>query len=72
MERGFLRDRTHGGNLPVQWIAGAPEMSAFLGSLKLRGKVRYQITVFRCKQCGYLEHYATERLLKDIGFFRND
>jgi len=58
--------------LPVQWIGGAPEISEFWQSLKLGGKVRYLVEAFRCKQCGYLEHYARERLHKEIGFWSND
>jgi hypothetical protein len=58
MECGFLLDMAEGNSSgPAKWIGGSPERSYWTG-VKMRGKVSYKVEVFRCKQCGYLEHYA--------------
>lgn len=56
MEEGFLLDKTHGGNLSGQWIAGPPERS-FWG-VKVHGKRIIAVRTFRCTSCGLLESYA--------------
>src|SRR5262249_46329829 len=61
MEVGFLRYRVGTGSFPAQWIAGRPEPSQW-GGVKVRKKPRYQVSVFRCGKCGYLEQYATLEL----------
>ncbi|HEY6249519.1 MAG TPA: hypothetical protein VI685_06135 [Candidatus Angelobacter sp.] len=54
-------------NRVVEWIAGLPEIG-WSGSVKTRDKVRFRVEVFRCKDCGYLEQYASKPLPK-AGFF---
>jgi predicted nucleic-acid-binding Zn-ribbon protein len=70
-ESGFLRDRIGGASRPVQWIAGVPEKSELTGGAKIRKRARYQVEVMRCKECGYLEQYATKRLAP-AGLLQND
>ena len=57
MDRGFQLDMTDSRIRPAVWLGGEPEKSFWTG-VKLRGKVSYEVEVFRCKECGYLEHYA--------------
>jgi hypothetical protein len=69
MEIGFLRDRAGPGRFKrisgtVEWFAGLPQPSSD-GSIKTRSKTRFRIDVFRCKNCGYLEHYASKPLLAE-------
>ena len=70
MEVGFLRDRLGGASVAAQWIAGHPEQSA-MGGVKIREKPRYQVDVFRCTLCGYMEQYANVEL-PPAGLFSND
>jgi hypothetical protein len=68
MEIGFLRDRAGTGpfraiSRMVEWFAGRPE-PFWGGTVKTKGKIRFRIDVFRCKNCGYLEHYASKQLHK--------
>jgi len=69
MEIGFLRDRAGAGRFKrisgtVEWFAGLPE-AASDGTIRTRSKTRFRIDVFRCKNCGYLEHYANKPLLAE-------
>ena len=57
MAEGFVLDATHGAMTVSSWIAGAPEKSVWTG-VKLSGRPRSQITTWRCRSCGFLEHYA--------------
>jgi hypothetical protein len=57
MQEGFILDRTHGGLLVSQWIAGPPEPSFWLGT-KIGGKPQFPIQSYLCTRCGYLESYA--------------
>jgi hypothetical protein len=59
MEEGFILDKTHGGQLPSQWVEGEPEKSFWFGT-KTSGKEILQIKSYRCDRCGYLESYALE------------
>ena len=63
MEPGHVQALVGGGIGPMQrvltWIEGLPEKN-FLGGLKPGRNNRRQlpITIYRCVECGYLEHYA--------------
>lgn len=59
MEAGFIPDVSYGAVLRTAWLEGVPE-KGLLGSLKMRGKRRIEITTLRCTSCGYLESYARE------------
>lgn len=59
MERGFLLDRTYGGQVATDWVEGAPEKSFWTG-LKLGRKTRLQVATWRCRRCGFLESYAAD------------
>ncbi len=61
METGFLLDVTHGGRLVASWISGPPQKGWF-GFVKVKGKTSYEAEVWRCKDCGYLESYAKQRV----------
>lgn len=57
LEPGFLLDRTDNAvALAGEWGAGEPQRSFWTG-LK-RPKQRYKIQALRCKECGYLMHFA--------------
>ena len=60
MEGGYLIDVTYGqGTAAVpKWVAGEPERSIWTG-LKLRGKEQLPVSTYRCRQCGFLESYAS-------------
>ncbi len=57
MQLGVIADTSYGTIHVSTWQEGPPEMN-FLGSLKVRGKLRIGITTYRCTSCGYLESYA--------------
>ena len=57
MIEGFTVDQTHGSNAVPTWVAGTPERSVWTG-VKLSGKSRLEIATWRCRSCGFLEHYA--------------
>ena len=61
METGYLVDTMYGQGTAStpKWVVGEPERSIWTG-LKLRGKPRLAVTTYRCRQCGFLESYATE------------
>lgn len=59
MEPGYTVDSGYGKTAVPQWVAGEPETSLWMGGgLKLRGKVKLDMTTYRCRRCGYLESYA--------------
>ena len=64
MDAGFLLDAAPGGARKAQWVRGADlpalQVSVFPPGLELTGE-RYAVTVHRCRACGYLEAYATEK-----------
>ncbi|HZO89363.1 MAG TPA: hypothetical protein VFB38_13620 [Chthonomonadaceae bacterium] len=58
MEPGFLVDHASGGvRYQVTWVAGLPEPNYWTG-VRVKDKVQYPITLYRCSVCGYLEAYA--------------
>jgi len=61
MEEGFLLDQTHGGRVPLSWIAGDVEKSIWTGT-KIKGRARWELTAYRCPQCGLVKSYARTQL----------
>jgi hypothetical protein len=57
MEAGFIPDASYGAILIGSWLEGGPE-KGWAGSVKLKGKRKFDITTYRCTSCGYLESYA--------------
>jgi hypothetical protein len=57
MDEGFILDNTHGGQLPSEWMEGAPQVSRWWG-LATRGKEKRRVATFCCPKCGFLESYA--------------
>jgi Domain of unknown function (DUF6487) len=57
MEPGVVPDMGYGKVWVSRWQRGAAE-KGLLGGLKVRGRLSYEISVYRCKACGYLESYA--------------
>jgi hypothetical protein len=57
MAEGFLLDATYGANKVGQWFEGIPQIG-FLGSIKLRGRKKFNVQSLRCERCGFLENYA--------------
>jgi hypothetical protein len=60
MHPGFFLDTPYGTYATTDWIEGPPERSIWLG-LKLKGRQRLPVTVYRCERCGFLESYALPR-----------
>jgi hypothetical protein len=58
MEVGMLVDHRESGRGEAVWMQGEPEYGFF--GLKVRGRNRLRVDVFRCRQCGFLESYATK------------
>jgi predicted nucleic-acid-binding Zn-ribbon protein len=56
MERGFMMMGGERFDLP-EWVKGVMELN-FIGNIKLRGKERYRVMMFRCPYCYYIELYA--------------
>jgi Domain of unknown function (DUF6487) len=65
MEEGFILDSREYRSLTtvIQWIEGAPEYdhSFWNGGFKVSGRRKFQVTTYRCADCGYLESYAPLR-----------
>jgi len=59
MEPGYVLDEGYGKRGPAKWVEGAPQFSMWTG-LKLSGRRRIEVATYRCRNCGYLESYATE------------
>jgi hypothetical protein len=59
MERGFTPDFSYGAVLLGSWVDGEPA-KGLLGNLKLKGRRKIDIVVYRCAGCGFLETYAPE------------
>ena len=57
MVDGYVVDQGHGSVSVTKWREGEPRRSIWVG-LKLGGTEPIEITTWRCKRCGYLEHYA--------------
>ncbi len=54
---GFLEDRREGGSQVLAWIPG-PIEKGLLGGAKVAFKDRYDVTAFRCNQCGHLDMFV--------------
>ena len=57
MEHGFMPDAAGAGALQSYWTPGTPEWSRWSG-LKLKGRPRLPVLVYRCPDCGRLELVA--------------
>ena len=58
MEEGFILDLGHfDAGTVSQWVEGAPERSIWTG-IKTKDREKFQVTTYRCADCGYLESYA--------------
>ena len=57
MVDGYVVDQGHGSVSLPKWREGEPRRSIWVG-LKLGGTDPIEITTWRCRRCGYLEHYA--------------
>lgn len=58
MEEGFSLEKGDGGILSSEtWVSGKPEKH-WLSGLSLKDKTVYDVSVFRCTACGYLDSYA--------------
>lgn len=58
MTEGFVIDRdSSGGHRVSRWVEGAPRRSKWFG-LKTRTQTKIEIQTWRCRRCGFLEHYA--------------
>lgn len=61
MEKGFVADYTGEGDLSaIQniWVEGNYEKGWF--GAKFKGKKKFIVSSYRCKNCGFLESFATE------------
>lgn len=58
MVEGFTVDVTHGAIGVSSWVEGQPQKSIWTG-VRLSGRSRTDIASWRCRSCGFLEHYAT-------------
>lgn len=57
MVEGFVADEGYGTKHVSKWIEGAPEKSFWTG-LKIGKRRKIEIRSWRCRNCGFLEHYA--------------
>lgn len=64
MEEGFILDRAHYGMAQEpRWQEGAAEPSFWTG-LKTSGRRSLAVHTWRCESCGFLESYATGRVVR--------
>jgi hypothetical protein len=72
MEEGYSIDSSHGVTFPVFWFRGKPTPSSLSPSIRVPLKKApwyslsrqfdgLPVTIWRCQECGYLEHYADGR-----------
>lgn len=62
MEVGFVMDLGHSNRRRVaRWVAGTPEASFWTG-LRTSGKAQYEVTTYRCRRCGLLKAYASDKV----------
>lgn len=54
---GFVLDQSHGASTVPTWVEGSPERSIWTG-VRLSGKPRHDIASWKCRSCGFIEHYA--------------
>ena len=57
MTEGFVVDNVYGGQSVSGWVEGTPKRSFWFG-LELGGKTPFEISTWRCGNCGFLEDYA--------------
>jgi hypothetical protein len=58
MEQGFVVDESYGRRLPAKWIGGSPQY--WMWNVVIRGKRQFEIATYRCRNCGFLESYASD------------
>ncbi|MFL9840900.1 PF20097 family protein [Sphingomonas sp. ST-64] len=58
MIEGFMVDEGYGTRHVTKWVEGAPQKSVWTG-VKVRKLRKLDIQTWRCRNCGYLENYAT-------------
>ncbi len=62
MASGFVIDRGHLEVLTQQiWVEGEPE-ETFWSGIKTSNRDNYAVAAYRCKTCGGLEFYTTDRV----------
>jgi hypothetical protein len=60
LEPGFTLDSGGGSPGYTRWVQGALERGP-LGGVKLVGRPKWQVEVFRCPRCAHLEMFAGRR-----------
>ena len=80
MGSGYVLDIGHQAIYQEQWIEGEVEpdqtklfgfVDLSLGGVKIKGHTRYAVVTYRCKECGYLESYANQKIKGDRWSGRN-
>lgn len=61
LREGFVADYSHGMVIPGRWVKGKPQHSFWWGT-RLRDRIMFRMTAYRCESCGYVELYARERV----------
>lgn len=72
MEEGYSIDSSYGATFPMFWFRGKPVPSIFVPSIRVPLKKApwyslnrqfdgLPVTIWRCRECGYLEQYADDR-----------
>jgi predicted RNA-binding Zn-ribbon protein involved in translation (DUF1610 family) len=62
MQRGFIPDEYRDRNEISVWVPGVPERSPSNGAIELADSQMWRIATYRCRNCGYLESYATDEI----------
>jgi hypothetical protein len=57
LEAGFIEDIAPGAKGFARWVEGALERGIF-GGAKLRGRPKWEIAAYRCRNCNHLELFA--------------
>lgn len=68
MVEGTVADYRRNSLQPGEWVEGRPKASIWSGRVK--NEERFQVTAYRCTNCGYLKLYANELATSPGNFFR--
>ena len=58
MSAGFAAVALDGTMTPLLWVEGTLERKSLTRGAEAEGRLRIQVTTYRCESCGYLKSFA--------------